>query len=242
MGNVFPSRQGRRRRAEGGKNGWKISLCKLRNLTKPIIIIHIMELTVVIQAGGQSSRMGQNKALMPFLGRPLIERMFNRLAPLAQEILVVTNDPTGLEFLGLPLLPDLVPGKGVLGGLYTAVEAARQPRVAVVACDMPFASPALFSEQLRILDGEGVDVVIPTSGGSAASLGLEPLHAVYRRDTCLPAIRAAIEADRRKLISWFDDVRVRVMEIDEVRHFDPDLRAFLNVNTPEEFAHAESMA
>ena len=104
-------------------------------------------LSLVIQAGGQSRRMGQDKALLPFLGRPLVSRVIDRLASLADEVLVTTNQPEAYAFLGLPLLPDLKPGRGALGGLYTAVASAGSPLVAVVACDMPFVSPEVIYSQ-----------------------------------------------------------------------------------------------
>ncbi len=106
-------------------------------------------LTVVIQAGGESRRMGQDKALLPFLGKPLIQRVIERVASLADELLVTTNRPEAYQFLDLPLFPDVIPGRGALGGLYTALSAASQPLVAVVACDMPFASPALLMGRAR---------------------------------------------------------------------------------------------
>ena len=77
-------------------------------------------LSVVVQSGGQSTRMGENKALRIFLGRPLIQRVVERLAPIADELLVTTNQPEAYAFLKLPLLPDLQPGRGPLGGLHTA--------------------------------------------------------------------------------------------------------------------------
>ncbi|MFL7868492.1 MAG: molybdenum cofactor guanylyltransferase, partial [Anaerolineales bacterium] len=141
------------------------------------------------------------------------------------------------RFLGLPLFPDLKPGRGALGGLYTALSSATCEAVAVVACDMPFASPKLIEAASKLLLKEEADVVIPDSGG-----GLEPLHAVYRRETCIPAIEAAIEADLWKLISWFPQVKVRVLQPDEVKTYDPSGLAFWNLNTPEEFAEAERRA
>ncbi len=84
-------------------------------------------LTVAIQAGGESRRMGQDKALLPFLGQPLIVRVIERLKLLADEILVTTNHPQAYQFLGLPLYPDQQPGRGALGGLYTALNAASHP-------------------------------------------------------------------------------------------------------------------
>jgi molybdopterin-guanine dinucleotide biosynthesis protein A len=194
-------------------------------------------LTICVQAGGESHRMGQDKALMPFLGRPLIQRVVDRLASIADELIVTTNNPANYRFLGLPLFPDLKPGRGALGGLYTALSSATCEAVAVVACDMPFASAALIEAARRLLVQEEADVVIPDSGD-----GLEPLHAVYRRETCLPAIEAAIETDQWRLISWFPQVKVRVFQPDEVKSYDPSGLAFWNLNTPEEFAKAEERA
>ena len=194
-------------------------------------------LTVCIQAGGQSSRMGEDKALKTFLGRPLIQRVVERLSPIADEVIVTTNNADDYRFLGVPLFPDLKPGRGALGGLYTAIASATQPIIAVAACDMPFASASLLEAMSRLLVEEEVDVVIPKSNE-----GYEPLHAVYRHATCLPAIEAAIAADQWKVIAWFPQVRVRVLTPEEIKRYDPSGLAFWNVNTPEEFSKAEELA
>jgi molybdopterin-guanine dinucleotide biosynthesis protein A len=194
-------------------------------------------LTVVIQAGGMSARMGEDKALKLFLGRPLIQRVIDRLVPIADELIVTTNRPEEYELLNLRLVPDLKPGRGALGGLYTAIASATSPLVAVVACDMPFASPMLFEGALRLMVEEEADVVI-----AKTDEGYEPIHALYRRETCLPAIEAAIDADQWKVISWFPKVKVRVLTSDEVKSFDPSGLCFWNLNTPEEFIEAEKLA
>lgn len=194
-------------------------------------------LTVCIQAGGQSSRMGEDKALKTFLGRPLIQRVIERLTPIADEVIVTTNRPQDYSFLNVRLIPDLKPGRGALGGLYTAIASASHPFVAVVACDMPFASVTFFEAATRLMVQEGADVVIAKS-----EEGYEPIHAVYRRETCLPAIEAAINADQWKVIAWFPQVKVRVLTTDEIKEYDPSGLAFWNVNTPEEFAKAEKLA
>src|SRR5687768_10691932 len=108
-------------------------------------------LTVCIQAGGQSSRMGEDKALKSFLGRPLIQRVVERLSSVANELIVTTNRPHDYAFLNLRLVADLKPGRGALGGLYTAIASAAQPIVAVVACDMPFASGTLLEAASKLL-------------------------------------------------------------------------------------------
>src|SRR5512146_3094694 len=127
-------------------------------------------LTVCIQAGGQSSRMGEDKALKPFLGRPLIQRVIERLTPLADELIVTTNHPEDYSFLHLPLFSDLKPGRGALGGLYTAIASATNPIVAVVACDMPFASATFLEAAIRLMVEAEADVVI-----AKTEEGFEPL-------------------------------------------------------------------
>lgn len=194
-------------------------------------------LTVVIQAGGQSTRMGEDKALKLFLGRPLIQRVIDRLNPIADELIVTTNHPEDYSFLNLRLVQDLIPERGALGGLYTALASATGDLVAVVACDMPFASSNLIETAGRLMVEEETDVVIPESPE-----GLEPLHAVYRRITCVPAIEAAIAADKWKVISWFPQVKVHVLKPDETKAIDPSGLCFWNLNTPEEFAEAEKRA
>ncbi len=202
-------------------------------------------LTVCIQAGGQSSRMGEDKALKTFLGRPLIQRVIERLSPIADEVIVTTNHPEDYSFLNVRLVSDIKPGRGALGGLYTAIASASHPIVAVVACDMPFASARFFEAATKLMVQEEADVVIArlkSETEEKRSEGYEPLHAVYRRETCLPAIERAINADQWKVIAWFPEVKVRVLTPDEIKIINPNNLAFWNVNTPEEFSKAEQIA
>lgn len=193
--------------------------------------------SVIIQAGGQSSRMGRDKGLIPFLGDPLVSRLANRLEGLGQELIITTNRPDDYAFLNLPLAQDLILGAGALGGLYTALSVARYPIVVVVACDMPFVSTELLQAQADLLEEKDVDLVIPRSPE-----GLEPLHGVYRRETCLPAVQEALEAGERKVVSWFPLVKTYIMQPEEVARYDPKFISFINVNSPEEFMQAETLA
>lgn len=187
--------------------------------------------------------MGEDKALKPFLGRPLIQRVIERLAPLADELIVTTNRPSDYEFLSVRLMPDLKPGRGALGGLYTAIASASHPFVAVVACDMPFASKNFFESAHKRIVAEEADVVIArVESENEKSAGYEPFHALYRKETCLPAIENAIEKDLWKVIVWFPQVRVRTVTEEELISLDPSGLCFWNVNTPEEFQKAEQLA
>jgi molybdopterin-guanine dinucleotide biosynthesis protein A len=200
-------------------------------------MIHSAEnLTISIQAGGKSQRMGQNKALLLFQGLPLVQRVIERLQPVAAEIIVITNTPADYSFLKLPLFKDLIPGKGALGGLYTALKTARHPYVAAVGCDMPFVNPTLLAAEYDLLLASGADVVIPQT-----SSGLEPLHAVYRRDTCKAWVQQALEEEQYRLAGWLDQAAVRVMTPLETSVYDPTGRAFININTPEDLLQASQL-
>jgi len=194
-------------------------------------------LTLVIQAGGESRRMGTDKALLPFLGQPLIMRPLNRLVGLADEVLITSNHPESYRFLGLTPIPDRLPGYGALGGLFTALSAARYPYVAVAACDMPFASLEIFALELVLLQEAGADAIIPRS-----EAGAEPFHAVYRRESCLPYVQSALEVGKRRVDAWFDEVHIRYLEPDEILPYDPEGIAFLNINTLDELQEAEKIA
>jgi molybdopterin-guanine dinucleotide biosynthesis protein A len=193
--------------------------------------------SIAIQAGGESRRMGQDKALLPFLGKPLIERVINRVVSLGDELIITTNRPEKYLNFKLPLFQDLLPGFGALGGLYTALSVCRFPVICVVACDMPFVNTGILMRSFEILEAENADVVIPKTAN-----GFEPFHAVYRRDTCLPAIKDALQSGEKRLISWFSQVRVVTFPESELSLHDPQGLAFMNLNTREDLENAEQLA
>ncbi len=186
--------------------------------------------TIAIQAGGQSRRMGQDKALVPLAGRPLISHALDRVAGPGDEILITTNHPANYGFLQARLVSDETPGAGALSGLRTALASARGETVLVLACDMPLVSRPLLEHLLA--HAAEADVVIPRREGE-----FEPLHAVYAR-SCLPAVEAALAAGEARMISFFGRVRVLPIEEEEWRRFDPDGRGFFNVNTPADLTRA----
>jgi molybdopterin-guanine dinucleotide biosynthesis protein A len=181
----------------------------------------------VILAGGQSRRMGENKALMSLGGRRLIDRVVGVLREVFDDLLMVTNSPEVYADVGVPMVDDVLLGKGSLGGIYSAIYHVTTPYCFVVACDMPFLNAALI--RYLVAQRVGYDVVIPDIHGD-----MQPLHAVYGK-ACLQPIRRRLEADRLKIIGFLPDVRVRTVTADDLRHVDPALQAFRNLNTPEEF-------
>lgn len=194
------------------------------------------KVTVVIQAGGESRRMGQSKALVQFAGRPLMCRMVNRLLPVADELVITTNEADKLAFLndehpgaGIKLVPDIHEYRGALPGIHTALETATHPFVAIVACDMLFASPRLIVAEAIALKESGADAVVPVN-----KHGFEPFHALYRKSGCLPAVRELLDAGDKRAQSFFDRIDVREFTQAEVLDAEPMGGCFINANTPDE--------
>jgi molybdopterin-guanine dinucleotide biosynthesis protein A len=190
-------------------------------------------LTVAVLAGGKSSRMGTDKSFVRVLGRPLIEDILDHLHGLGAETIIITNKPESYAYLGVPTFTDVLPEKGALGGIYTALYHSAQPHTLCVACDMPFVVRPLL-DYLIALTPEG-DAVVPRLGGEA-----EPFRAIYSR-ACLDPIRRALEAGQLRIISFFPDVRVRFVDEAEIDRFDPQHLSFFNVNTPEDLEAARRM-
>ena len=194
-------------------------------------------LTVVIQAGGKSLRMGQDKGLINYIGTPLVVSVIRRIAGLADEILVTTNNPDAYKFLGLPLFRDPIPGRGALGGLYTALSAANHPYVAVLACDMPFINSGMLAYQVSQLNASEADAAVPQTDA-----GYEPFHAVYRRDACINPLKSALDFGKWRVDSWFHEVKLLTIPLKKIKEFDPELLCFFNINTPDDLKYAEEIA
>lgn len=197
------------------------------------------EITAVILAGGQSRRMGRDKAVEPFAGEPLIRGVIRRAsqAVSAHHVVVVVADLA--RAAGLPLdddhrtAVDVFPDCGSLGGIYTGLNAASTDWSLVTACDMPFLSAPLLAHMAELRDG--VDAVVPVVDGRP-----EPTHALYSR-RCLPAIEKRLRAGQLKISGFFDDVSVHYVPENDVRNFDLDLLSFFNINRPEDLARATEL-
>jgi molybdopterin-guanine dinucleotide biosynthesis protein A len=188
-------------------------------------------LTVAIQAGGKSSRMGTDKAFVPFQGRPMIEVVLERVAGLGDELILITNKPDDYAHLGRPMFGDVYPDSGPLGGIYTAVYHAAHPHTLVVACDMPWLNRPLLEYMAGLR--ESADIVVPRWEKFP-----EPLHAIYNK-ACINPMEEKLRAQQLKITGFYGRVSVRFVDREEIERFDPGGRSFANVNTPEELAEQE---
>ncbi len=144
--------------------------------------------------------MGTDKAFVTIGGKPLIELVLARVSGLGQaETLLITNQPDAYAHLRLPMHGDLLPEKGSLGGIYTAIQHSRNPSTLAVSCDTPFLRPALFQYMISLIEGEGgpYDVVVPRVENYP-----QGLLAIYSK-ACLAPIRERLDADKLNVIGFF---------------------------------------
>jgi molybdopterin-guanine dinucleotide biosynthesis protein A len=185
---------------------------------------NVSPLSGLVLAGGASTRMGEDKALMFFEGRPLIGRVAERLA-LATDPLMVASGRTGrLGSIGFQEVVDFAPGCGPLGGLLAGLLASPHQLTAVVAVDMPLVSAELISFLASLHQDE--DAVVPLG-----ETGAEPLHAVYSR-SAVPAMRRSLLEGRYGLRHLLSQLRVRQVAAAEWAHLDVDPRFAFNINRP----------
>lgn len=192
-----------------------------------------------------SSRMGCDKARMPFCGRPLIERVLERLALIGSELVVTTSRPDELSYLEECTFGGMVPRvvmdvdgpAGAMRGIASSLIAARLPLVAIVACDMPFVSPELIDALAHRVDADALDVCVPRE-----ERGIEPLCAVWLRQACAPVARELLDQDRQRIRCLIDRVHAGYLDEPQIIEAAGSTLCFENVNTPEEFAAAELLA
>lgn len=187
----------------------------------------IAGVTGVILAGGASSRMGSNKALLPHKGGRFIESIYRELSEIFPEVILVTNTPEQYQFLPCRKVADLYQGMGALAGIHAGLAQSFTPSVFTVACDMPHLDPDLI-RHIVARRGDG-DLVLPMSDH-----GPEPLHALYNK-SCLPAMEECLEAGKKRIVSILPQLKVREVPAVEVARFDPSFDSFSNINTPQEY-------
>ncbi|MFH1489825.1 MAG: molybdenum cofactor guanylyltransferase [Pseudomonadota bacterium] len=192
--------------------------------------IQLSGVTGIILAGGKSHRYGRNKALADFDGVPLLERGIGVLRTLFRDLVIITNTPDEYARFGLPMFSDLIKGLGPLGGLYTGLRAIEDGWGFFAACDMPFLSRDLI--QYIVGRRDGYDAVVPR-----VDWKIDALHALYGK-ACLPAIKTMIDARDFQIIKLFGKIRIKYVQEEDIRVFDPELKSFININRPQELSEA----
>jgi molybdenum cofactor guanylyltransferase len=189
-------------------------------------------MTGIVLAGGKSSRMGVEKALLNLDGNTIIDKILYVYKRIFQNIIIVTNSPKKYKGCGAKLTKDIVADKGPLGGIYTGLLESKDEYCFVAACDMPFINEELIR---YIISMENYDVVVPVLEGK-----FEPLFALYSK-SCLKVLKKQLEEDKLSIADFLLKVNIKEVKIDEIRMFDKQLLSLININTPEDFRAASIM-
>jgi len=188
------------------------------------------DITGVILVGGRSRRLGRDKALVEFGGRPLFERVLALFRDRFDRVLLVGGRGERFAAYGVPVIEDLYPGSA-LGGLYTGLFRCATEYAFVSPCDLPYPSGALVDHLCAMR--RGADAVVPVWRNC-----FETLFALYGRN-CLDPMRRLLASGNLRVYDLYPQIRVRYVAGEELDQLAPGGRAFVNINTPEEYERLE---
>lgn len=177
-----------------------------------------------VLAGGRSTRMGRDKALLPYHGTSLVEHMARTVEAAVGSVALI-GDPARYASLGYPVYPDKFAGCGPLGGVYTALSVSKTDWNLILACDMPGVTADLLRRLTEVAVESNSNCVATAAGCTSDA---EPLCAVYHR-SCMPALLRAIEEKRFKMKDLVEELDSRTLPV--------EASALANVNTPAEWAN-----
>lgn len=200
-------------------SGFNIDIDRIKLLDKKWILSE--NATAIILAGGDSSRMGTDKSLLPIKGKTMIEHICAQLSPSFSETLISAAVSNKYDFLGLKVTPDKIPGQGPLMGIASALQTSMNDLNFITACDIPYI-PIYLVHQI-LTEAQDADIVVPV----AANKQYEPLFAVYKKNT-IKAINKVLNSPGRKISDVFKHCKVKFLNIST-----PDL--FININTKTEY-------
>ncbi len=188
-----------------------------------------------ILSGGENRRIPVVKGFLEVDGKTIIGRELEILARVFGKVVISTNTPESYFHLGVPLIGDIVPEKGPIAGILSALAATGEDSIFVVACDMPFISEELIRYVAGVYNeggkrrGQKAEAVIPVFDGKT-----EPLFGVYS-ESVIRAIEASILTGKKGLIALLDSLHVRYISDEEVRAIDPKGESFININTMKDY-------
>lgn len=199
-----------------------------------------MQTSAIILTGGQSQRMGQDKALLRIGGQTFLGLIAHKLAQISDDLLIAGCNRVGyaeaLAALPVRFVPDSFENCGPLGGLHAGLQAMRHAVGVVVACDMPLVNIALLKHMVALLDVNGNDAVVPQD-----ERGWHPLHAIYRQ-SCVTPIEQMVHAGDLRVQSLIKQLNVRTIDKNEMARFDPHGLSLKNLNTPDEMAALKGLS
>ncbi|MGB1287163.1 MAG: molybdenum cofactor guanylyltransferase [Aggregatilineales bacterium] len=189
------------------------------------------------QAGGQSRRMGRDKATTLLNGKMMLTHLIEKLPPYLP-IFLISNTPEKHAIFECPIVADVLPGKGAPGGIYTALHHSQTPWTLCLACDTPLLSSALLMYLLSQMEIDSdAAAIVPI-----VNERYQPLHVLYHQH-CKTVFHDQLHNNEKvpAIRSLLDMLPLKTLNEQTLRQYDPDLRSFINVNTPDELRHVEKL-
>ena len=191
--------------------------------------------TGVILSGGLNTRFdGENKAFISVGGRRIIDRLLDVFSDLFDEIILVTNHPELFLQWDLTIVTDIIDLRSSLTGIHTGLFYSNNPYAFFSACDTPFLKKELVEILVKQIE-QKIDIIMPETAA-----GFEPLCAIYSK-RCLKPAEDHLKANKVKIQWAFRSNRIKNIPENQLRTVDPELRSFLNINTPEDLVRAQEM-
>ena len=181
----------------------------------------------IVLAGGLSTRMGHDKAALPWGDSDLLNTVLERLAPVCRKLIVVSNLERKIALPGVQVVADHYKLCGPLGGMQAGLAASDADYNFIAACDMPYLNTAAVAYIRQAADG--YDAAVPYIDGH-----YNPLHGVYRQ-SCLPYIDSLLAEGNYRILNFYSQIKMRHITAEELRQFDPDLMTLSNANTPDDY-------
>ena len=181
----------------------------------------------IVLAGGLSTRMGHDKAALPWGDSDLLNTVIERLSPVCRKLIVVSNLERKITLPGVQVVADHYKLCGPLGGMQAGLAASDADYNFIAACDMPYLNTAAVAYIRQA--AEGYDAAVPYIDGH-----YNPLHGVYRQ-TCLPYIDHLLAEQNYRILNFYSQIKMRHITVEELRQFDPDLMTLSNANTPDDY-------
>lgn len=189
------------------------------------------EATGAVLAGGKSSRMGTDKALLILNNESLLERSVKKLKNAFDEVIIVRDASKEYNIPGAREITDIYRHIGPLAGIYTALERSSYNYVFITACDMPFWDQNIV--ELLMNSCNGYDAAVPRLKGL-----FQPLLAVYTKN-CIKAIESCMARGMCKVSVLYDILKVNIVDSTLLEHISVPEKTFCNVNTPDDFRNLQ---
>lgn len=195
----------------------------------------MMDISIVIQAGGKSKRMGTDKGLVQFKSTTLIEYIIDQVKHLSTDLMIVSNKPDDYKKFGFPVYSDVFNDVGGLAGLHTGLVNSKNEKILMLGCDMPFHNLDLLNYMIGL--SADFEIVIPKSGDDK----FEPFRAIYSKSN-LDLLEKTIKEGKRRMISILEHANTREVSAEELKRFGALDRLFFNVNTREDLEEAQRIS